>query len=341
MVKVGFIGAGGIARAHAKAISHIEEAKLVAFADVDLSRAEELARTYGAKGFTDYRDVLAMDTDVIFVCTPPFLHKEHAIAAAQAGKDVFCEKPITASLEEARELMVGVESTGARITFGYVFHFWPVRAWFRKVFESGQLGDLVTVWSTRIVSTGWRRGDWLEIPEQSGALTGEFYGHDLEWMCGIGGDPETAYGRMLTVHPKLKSEDNVQCILTFEQGLGVGGASWSKTNPSIDRFGIIGTKGSISMEGGGLIQFKPSSGQEQTLHADVPTGHIGAALLPDSPRIPVQDRFVWAMELEDRDFFKCLSTGKAPAVSCADAYRALEVALAIRKSAEEGKVIKL
>jgi predicted dehydrogenase len=94
MIRIGIIGAGPNAQGHAHYYHQSPRARVAAIADVALDRAQALAGEVQAKAVSDYTQFLN-DVDAVVVSSPNFLHREQAIACAQAGKHVYCEKPIT------------------------------------------------------------------------------------------------------------------------------------------------------------------------------------------------------------------------------------------------------
>jgi len=116
-LRVGLIGAGGVARTHAQSLSVLDRVEITAVADVSAERAEALAADCGAKAFTDHRDLLD-DVDVVYVCSPPTAHREHLTAAAAAGRHVFCEKPFAITLEDGSAITEAVFSGGVHVMWG-------------------------------------------------------------------------------------------------------------------------------------------------------------------------------------------------------------------------------
>ena len=104
MLKAGIIGCGGIANGkHLPSIRDLGEAELVAFCDLIPERAEKAAKEYGtadAQVFTDYHDLLKLELDVVYVCTPNRSHCPITVDALHAGKHVMCEKPMALELED-------------------------------------------------------------------------------------------------------------------------------------------------------------------------------------------------------------------------------------------------
>ena len=94
-LRVGIIGAGGIAGLHAEAYSQMPDTVTVtAVSDINAQAAEALSGKLGAKAYEDYHAMLATDVDAVDICLPHHLHADAAVAAAQAGKHILCEKPL-------------------------------------------------------------------------------------------------------------------------------------------------------------------------------------------------------------------------------------------------------
>ena len=110
-LKVGIIGCGGIAnQKHFPALKNNEDLnEMVAFGDIIEERAEKAAKEYGADGarvYTDYKELLAdPEVEVVHICTPNVSHSEIAIAAFEAKKHVYYEKPISHGTEEAEKMV--------------------------------------------------------------------------------------------------------------------------------------------------------------------------------------------------------------------------------------------
>ena len=108
-IGIGIIGAGSIAsQAHIPGYAALpKKCRVVALADIDMDRAEKLAKDKGIpKAFEDYRQLLDLDEiDAVSVCTPPAVHAQATIDALEAGKHVMCEKPMAMNGEEASKMV--------------------------------------------------------------------------------------------------------------------------------------------------------------------------------------------------------------------------------------------
>lgn len=145
-VRIGIVGCGGIANGkHMPALSKLKDVEMVAFCDIVEERAQKAAKQYGAEGakvFTDYRELLKLDLDVVHVLTPNKSHSPITVAALEAGKHVMCEKPMAINTEEARKMVDAAKRTGRKLTIGYQNRFRPDSMYLKKCVEAGDLGDI-------------------------------------------------------------------------------------------------------------------------------------------------------------------------------------------------------
>ena len=115
--KVGVVGAGGAGRLlHLPALKEVEEVEVVALCDAREDRVKEVAGQFGIpKTFTDYKEMLKEDLDIVTIGLPNFLHAEVACAALEAGKHVVVEKPLANNLESARRMVETAEKAGKNL----------------------------------------------------------------------------------------------------------------------------------------------------------------------------------------------------------------------------------
>ncbi len=128
MFNVGFIGCGGIAHAHARALSSLsDKVEMVAFCDIEEERARLFSQQYTggkAKVFTDYRRMYDEVTlDIVYICLPPFAHKDDVDIAAEKGIHIFIEKPIALDMETANRMVEAVERGKVKSQVGFMFRF--------------------------------------------------------------------------------------------------------------------------------------------------------------------------------------------------------------------------
>src|SRR5438270_101347 len=110
-VRVGFIGSGGMAEAHLRGLPTFPDVEIASFCDVVAAKAEKLAAEYGAKAFSDPRQMLSAEKlDCVYILLPPFAHGEAEQAAIEAKVPFFVEKPIGMDIPVLREIASGVRA---------------------------------------------------------------------------------------------------------------------------------------------------------------------------------------------------------------------------------------
>jgi predicted dehydrogenase len=121
-LRIGVIGCGGMAGGHMRAMNRMKEAENIEVGytcDLWDKRRDEAAQLTGGKPITDYRKVLDdPDIDYVLVATPEHWHAQITLDAASAGKHIYCEKPMTYSVEEARKVVAKVKQTGVKMQVG-------------------------------------------------------------------------------------------------------------------------------------------------------------------------------------------------------------------------------
>lgn len=123
-VRLGFIGAGGIAHRHFGVLETMHDVKVVAVADPDQGRAEDAARRMGATAYTDHEAMLAgEDLDAVYICVPPFAHGAPERACIARDLPFFVEKPLSLDLSLAEEIAAEVEAAGLVTAVGYHWRY--------------------------------------------------------------------------------------------------------------------------------------------------------------------------------------------------------------------------
>lgn len=300
-VKVGLIGAGGIAGAHIKGYhAHSDVVSIVAVADAFPASAQSRAAEFDAEVFDNYNTMLAeADIDAVDICLPHHLHKDAIIAAARAGKHILCEKPLCMTLEEALEIRTVIRETGVTLMSAHNQLFQPSVAKAKELIDGGLLGKLYEARTTcsflaelDASSVGWR-GDKKQTG--GGELIDSGY-HPAYMLMYLVGAAPTEVTAMLSNHRMdfLTSEDSANLLVRFENGV-VGNVltSWAYVPSSnTELFSIAGELGSMYSDGTNLHY--TLTGQEPvTLSFDEvhditeEIGHFGRALV--SGERPVQN----------------------------------------------------
>ena len=149
-INIALIGYGGIGRVHAMAYRSIQfhyalPANMINLVGVATTReetAKAAAAEIGCDFYTDdYREILARDdVDVVDICTPNNVHEEIVIAAAQAGKHIYCEKPLAMNVDEGRRMADAVETAGVKAQLTFNFRFSPAVERAKQLMDEGFVG---------------------------------------------------------------------------------------------------------------------------------------------------------------------------------------------------------
>lgn len=151
-IRIGLIGTGGMGKAHATAFKNVPlvfgnepgRPVLEIVADVDAQAVKKWAGEFGfARWTTNWHEVVEDPrVDVVDITTPNHLHAEMAIAAAQAGKHIYCEKPLATTSAEAARIVAAVEASGVTSIVGFNYLKNPGQAFAKQLIDSGELGEI-------------------------------------------------------------------------------------------------------------------------------------------------------------------------------------------------------
>ena len=218
---VGFIGCGGIARAHVDNLARLKRVELKAFSDISIDRAKALASTYGGEAYADWREMLEKSKlDLVFICLPPFAHRDEVMVAAEKGIHIYIEKPIALDIELAREMARAVEKYGIKSQVGYQLRFAAGVERAKRIIESGEAGAIGLVngvYWCRFIRRDW----WIDRSKSGGQIVEQStHLYDiLRWLCG---DVERVYAEMdrrfYTDVKDMTIEDVSSVMMRFKSG---------------------------------------------------------------------------------------------------------------------------
>jgi inositol 2-dehydrogenase len=327
---IGVVGLGRMGQVYGYHVARqIEGATLVAVAD---PRPEALAQFQGSvagvRTYTDFHDLLTQpDIHGVIVASPTSTHRNVVVAAAAAGKAIFCEKPTSLSLATTDEMIAAVNQAGVILQVGFMRRFDNGCFTAKQQIESGAIGDPVTIRS--IGRDPFRTSLEYADPAISGGLIVDMGIHDFDlirWL--MGDDVLRVYAESAAlVYPELTQVgdvDNAQIILKFKRG-GLGNVEVSRT--AIYGYDIqceiIGSAGTLQV---GYLRDTPITLLNKAgVHHDV---------VPHFPQ-----RFGPAYTKQIEHFVDCLVHDRAPSVTPADARAALQIGLAATESQRTGRVV--
>lgn len=354
-IRFALITYGKVAHLHARAIKSIPGAQLVAVYGRDPAKREAFATEFGIR---PYDDIAAMVTgsavDVVIVASPHPQHKDHAIAALQAGAHVLVEKPMAILVKDCDEMIAAADKAGRLLSVICQRRWYPSVQRIRQALEAGKLGAPAL---GQVVMLGWRdqayydsdpwRGSWEH--EGGGVLVNQAP-HQLDlllWLMGPALEV-SAYWENLN-HPYIEVEDTAVASIRFAGGaLGsvlVSNSQKPGIYAKVHIHGRNGASAGVQTDGGAMF-IAGMSGVLEPPYNDIWT-------------IPGEEKFLdrWKEEdtrlfagieateyfhaLQFADFAEAVRTGKPPAVNSEDGRATVALIQAIYRSGREKRPVKL
>lgn len=329
-MRIGIIGLGWFGEFHAETIKGVPDLELAALCTRTPERLKALGEKFQVgKTFTDYRELLAdPQIDAVSICTMWDQHTEPAIAALEAGKHVFLEKPIASSVADAKKIMAAAKRSKGILFIGHIVRFNPRYRMAKEAIDAGRIGKIVALSSRRNIPAAWTP----TILNKIGPIVGDAI-HDTDIMLWFTGERVvSAYAQTVSVR-NLKHPDIAQTMYRF-----AGGATatletvWSmpdKTPFDIDeRMSIIGTEGIIHV---------------QDTFPNLAIVDANKLHSPDTTYWPVFDGVRGGALRDEFSYFArtARGSGKVTIGTPEDATAALEATLAAEESARTGKLINI
>lgn len=282
-IRVGLIGTGGMGRAHATAFKNVPlvfgdtpgRPILECVADIDAKAVEKWAGEFGfARWTTNWREIIEdPQIDVVDITTPNSLHAEMAIAAAAAGKHIYCEKPLATTSADAARIVSAVAKAGVTSIVGFNYLKNPAQAFARQLIEAGDLGEITLFRGTfdqdflanPDIPFSWRLDRALAGTGALGDLGSHtiafahFLVGDIVEVCGLSTTkftervvPASGSGYAATaqndgLRRAVENEDIMEFLIRFESGaIGTIGTSRIGMGRKLGlTYEIHGTKGSL------------------------------------------------------------------------------------------------
>lgn len=327
---MGVVGVGTMGKQHAQNIhSLIPEAKLIAVADTDIKRAEQVAKELEIPHFYESVEALVENPEIksVVIVTPAKFHGAAIRVCALAGKDIFCEKPFTLTLQEADEMLELTAKAGVRVQLGHVRRYDPPNVRAKQRIEAGEIGDPVLFKSLARDPTP------PPISYMASGVNGMFFQdstvHEFDlgrWLMNDEIAEIHAYGGVL-VFPQIAQFDDIDtAILNLKFSRGTLGAveNYMQSGYGYDiRTEIVGSKGTIIT---GYLQH---------------TAEI--VLTANGAKTDVVDHFLARFKdgylAEMRDFVQTILTDKAPKTDAFDGRQAVAAAAAAEQSYRQGRPV--
>lgn len=327
-LRIGIIGAGRIGKLHANnLVSRVKDAELAAISDVYEPAAKDLAEKLGvANYYSDYHKILEDPTiDAVFICSSTDTHSPISIEAAQAGKHIFCEKPIDHDLDKIKKVLDEVKKAGVKYQVGFNRRFDRNFSHVHDVVKNGGIGDVQIV----KVTSRDPEAPPLSYVKVSGGIFVDMTIHDFDMVRYLSGSEVTevsAFGACL-VNPEIaKAGDVDTCIITlrFANGaLGVIDNSRQAVYGYDQRIEVFGSKGCITAD-----NETPNN----------TTYYTADGVMKEKPLWFFLERYNDAFIAEENAFVEACLNNTDTAVGAFDGLQPVLIAIAAKESCEKGGI---
>lgn len=329
-VTVGIIGAGRIGQLHVSNLKNMRGVRVKAVSDVVVDHLHDWAKENGVETLTtDYHDLLTdPDIDAIFICSPTSTHADIIKEAARAKKHIFCEKPVSFTVEQSEEALEVVKQEGVKLQVGFNRRFDPN---FKKVREAVQSGTIGEAHVLKITSRDPQPPP-VEYVRQSGGLFMDMMIHDFDMARYVMNSEVvevSAHGAVL-IDPAIGEAGDVDTAivtLKFANGaLGVIDNSRQAVYGYDQRVEVFGSKGAAAADNNRATTVEIST---------------EAGVAKDKPLYFFLERYTQAYIDEINEFLKSISENAPIVCSGHDGLQAERIAKAAKQSYETGQPVQL
>jgi predicted dehydrogenase len=328
MITIALLGGGFMGASHAANYSALgDRVRVKTVGSRKSDRAAAVADSLGAELTDDLAVAIAdPEIDVVDICLPTPMHREHAEAAFAAGKHVLLEKPIALTLEDADAIAAAAGRSGRLFMVGLVLRFWPEYVELQRRIAGGELGRPLSVSAMRLSPPAdWN--DWMADPGKSGGVPVDLLIHDFDQMNWLLGTPRRVFAR--APHP-----EHVLAVVEYDGAVGIaeGSMAMPKAYPFSSNVRVLAKDGvaeysfsaAPAEDGGNIGASDAARGLRLYPHGGEPV------------TVPVESADPWGPEIAY--FVECVEQSRAPEQgTAAQARAALAVALAAARSLDSGR----
>lgn len=303
-----------------------EWSEIAAIASRDKSKAEDAARKLGIrKVYGSYEELLAdPEIEAIYNPLPNHMHVPWSIKAAEAGKHVLCEKPLSMNVAEARQLIAARDKSGVKIGEAFMVRTHPQWLKTRELIQSGRIGDLRSI--AGLFSYFNRdTANIRNIVETGGGALMDIGCYPINTSRFIFGEEPSRVLGLIERDPEMKTDRLSSAILDFPSGHAIFTVSTQLV--PYQRMQFLGTKGRIEIE----IPFNAPKDRPCKIFIDDGGDIFGQNISPES--FPTCDQYT----IQGDAFSRAIREGGEVPVPLEDAIRNMAVIEAVFRSAESGK----
>lgn len=340
MIKIGFIGCGGITRRHAMSVPKVKGLRIAAAADIATDTLANFGRDNGVEAlYADYKEMLAKeDLDAVNVSLPTGLHREAAVAAAKAGLHVFCEKPMAMSLKDCDAMMKACDDAGVVLLIAQCRRYDAFWGAFKKVVDSGAIGRPI-LWRQAIAAPG--PGRWFMDARMGGGPFMDGCVHNWDFANCVFGEPVEAVGSLMRLYQD-SALDTGSATVRYASGDEIT-LNWSWGMPQ----GCSAGRGvHVALGPKGVIRFPetldPGDYPEGFDHEKYGHEKYGAFMVDTGAKKRLVKFRKNDMYVEEwKDFRDCVAKGHQPVAGGEVGKKAVAVALAVLKAGETRRPVKI
>ena len=275
-VRWGLVGCGDISEKRvAPALREAPGSRLVAVARAQAHKAADFAARHGAsRSYADWRELVRdEELDAVYVATPVRLHAEQAVAAAEAGKHVLCEKPMALDPASCERMIGAARAHRVRLGVAYYRHHYPLVRRLRALLDSGEIGRPVLAGMQAFepfdAPAGHPRAWLLRRSESGGGPMADFGCHRVEVLLDLLGPLAEAHGISTRARFREREvEDTCIATLRFESGAAAVVTVTHAAQERRDTLEIFGTRGSahVAVLNAGVVRIVTASGEREESH---------------------------------------------------------------------------
>ena len=341
-VKWGIIGCGDVADQIGPVFNRAGNSQLVAVMRRNIEKAKDFAQRHRVSKYYSDVDALLRDDEInaVYIASPHYLHREHAVKAANSGKHVLCEKPMAITIKECKDMMKACEDNKVKLMICYYLRLQPAHQKIKELINQGAIGRVIM---SRAETGIWRCPEgWFGRKELSGGgVLTEVGTHFIDLMQFLLGEIVEVAAHADVLVFEYSVEDTSSLVVRFQDG-SHGSMSFSYAAPDAGSSIVIcGTKGKISWptfvsEGDFVVQV--------STHKELPKDKVVVNLETRdknseeyrfttdkvSQRIPMIEHFV-----------DCINTGIQPSIPGLEGLRDQQVILAAYESSRTKRIVRV
>ena len=324
------------------AFQYMERGQIVAVMDISEKRAKQLASRHGVSQiYTDLDGILGdKSVDAVIVLAPPHRHAESVIAAAGAGRHIYCEKPMATTIDEADEMISACKSNGVKLMIAFMKRFNRSFQLVNDLIVEGRLGQVFEMrirWDN--IRTGSATGEKY-LPESGGGILQEDGSHIIDVCRWWLGDVSEVSAQILIVSPESHQTEDVGCLVMKHDSGAISTlhATMITHAPGEESYELFGTQGTLVMR---WLNHSTQTLEPAQLSL-YENGNVKTDLTLDGiwhPKQRIQEDWQYLRQLEH--FCGCILSDEEPHPTGLDGKSAVEIVSAAYLSSWKGEKVRL